>query len=415
MTSNGNTLIQIASYNTNLQGNLGLPQDLVDWLGPTLARSQEDEPAGKTPDVIAVGFQELLPLHLGLTGLSKSVIASRNSLILGELERHHEGANYVLVKSAVNVGVALLVYARADKEGAMADRISNVQSTWTGCGPLWMGNKGAVGIRFRAKGSSGAWETFTFVNAHLTAHTHNLPRRLQDYTHIVRTLVFPSTTGSSLETIYNSTHLFFFGDLNFRLRPPTHTETRLEGPDIAAMATTPEGRAEIAKLDELTLERQGGSVCHGLEEGDFWNFPPTYKYHLGDSTYSTKRNPAWTDRILYATASDSNIRPLKYTSVTSYTTSDHKPVTALLLVPAARPAEADGVPQLPTPPEMLSPSNLRNVYRYTGKLLGWTVGWMWCLLNFVGLGNVTVGFGNFVLGLGAWAWFKRSGYIRLES
>jgi hypothetical protein len=57
-------LVQLASYNTNLQGENGVPQDLVDWLSPTLQVSSflsHQRPA----DIIAVGFQELLPLHLG--------------------------------------------------------------------------------------------------------------------------------------------------------------------------------------------------------------------------------------------------------------------------------------------------------------------------------------------------------------
>ena len=58
-------LVQIASYNTNLQGLKGLPQDLVDWLAPTLHVSNFLSRARRGPDIIAVGFQELLPLHLG--------------------------------------------------------------------------------------------------------------------------------------------------------------------------------------------------------------------------------------------------------------------------------------------------------------------------------------------------------------
>ncbi len=60
-------LIQIASYNTNLQGLRGLPQDLVDWLSPTLQVSTFLSRSPRAPDIIAVGFQELLPLHLGRT------------------------------------------------------------------------------------------------------------------------------------------------------------------------------------------------------------------------------------------------------------------------------------------------------------------------------------------------------------
>jgi hypothetical protein len=58
-------LIQIASYNTALQGLCGVPQDLVDWLSPTLNVSNFLSRGRRAPDIVAVGFQELLPLHQG--------------------------------------------------------------------------------------------------------------------------------------------------------------------------------------------------------------------------------------------------------------------------------------------------------------------------------------------------------------
>lgn len=63
-------LVQIASYNTNLQAERGLPQDLVDWLAPTLQVSSFLSREPRAPDIVAVGFQELLPLHLGCKPLS---------------------------------------------------------------------------------------------------------------------------------------------------------------------------------------------------------------------------------------------------------------------------------------------------------------------------------------------------------
>lgn len=57
-------LVQTASYNTNLQGDSGVPQDLVDWLSPTLQVSSFLAKEPRAPDIVAVGFQELLPLHL---------------------------------------------------------------------------------------------------------------------------------------------------------------------------------------------------------------------------------------------------------------------------------------------------------------------------------------------------------------
>jgi hypothetical protein len=62
-------LVQIASYNTNLQGLHGLKQDLFDWLSPTLQTSAFLNPNTRAPDLIAVGFQETLPLYLGRLSL----------------------------------------------------------------------------------------------------------------------------------------------------------------------------------------------------------------------------------------------------------------------------------------------------------------------------------------------------------
>jgi len=63
--SNQGLLVHIMSYNTNLQANRGLPQDLVDWLKPTLQVSSFLSNRSAAPDIVAVGFQELLPLHFG--------------------------------------------------------------------------------------------------------------------------------------------------------------------------------------------------------------------------------------------------------------------------------------------------------------------------------------------------------------
>ena len=67
----------------------------------------------------------------------------------------------MLIAKVVNVGVALLVYGRDDGIGRKA---CDVQTQWTGCGPGGMGNKGAVGVRFRLRGDGdNEGETFTYV------------------------------------------------------------------------------------------------------------------------------------------------------------------------------------------------------------------------------------------------------------
>ena len=94
-----------------------------------------------------------------VAGLSKSVIENRNSLLLSQIEAHAPNKEkYSLVATVVHVGVALLVYI-LDEHFA---RVADVQSTCTGCGPGYAGNKGAVGVRFRlADEDGGLGETLT--------------------------------------------------------------------------------------------------------------------------------------------------------------------------------------------------------------------------------------------------------------
>ncbi len=57
--------VQIGTYNANLQGHEGLPQNLVDWLVPSLKVSSFLANTRTAPDIVAIGFQELLPLQFG--------------------------------------------------------------------------------------------------------------------------------------------------------------------------------------------------------------------------------------------------------------------------------------------------------------------------------------------------------------
>ncbi|KAG0699660.1 inositol polyphosphate phosphatase [Suillus ampliporus] len=422
MSRDESLFVQVGSYNTNLQGGAGLPQDLVDWLVPTFQVASFLSKEPRAPDIIAIGFQELLPLHLGLAGLSKAVIDDRDAHIRSQIEMHAPGKeSYTLVAKAVNVGVALLVYAR---DSGVARRVCDVQTQWTGTGPAYMGNKGAVGIRFRVSDrGSKAGEIFTFVCAHLTAHEPKLAQRVADYHHIVGTLLFPalpSSPSSSPTTMYSTSHLFFLGDLNFRITVPS-SHTPVQGSklhEVFAMLKDDASREQLKEFDQLLNQRRKGTAFIGLREGPFWSFKCTYKYKLGEvDRYSTKRTPSWTDRIMYATHTDSpdtpeksNISNILYTSIPSYVTSDHKPVVCLLLLPPPTPTS---FPETCTPPMLRLPSAYMptpdpygTLKRYTGRTLDRIVGYIWWLLTLVGAGSAIVGIFNFFLGLAAWRWWK---------
>jgi len=96
-----------------------------------------------------------------VAGLSNALINDRDSHIRSQIEQHAPGKeSYTLVAKAVNVGVALLVYAR---DVGVARQVCDVQTQWTGTGPAYMGNKGAVGIRFRVSDRGcKAGEIFTY-------------------------------------------------------------------------------------------------------------------------------------------------------------------------------------------------------------------------------------------------------------
>ncbi|EIW85093.1 inositol polyphosphate phosphatase [Coniophora puteana RWD-64-598 SS2] len=422
----GRLLVQIGSYNTNLQGGAGLPQNLVDWLAPTLQVSSFLARGTHAPDIVAIGFQELLPLHLGLSGLSKSIISERDKHIRSQIEAHAPGKEqYSLVARIVNVGVALLVYAR---DSGAARSITDVQTQWTGCGPGFMGNKGAVGIRFRASRSGDdPGEVFTFVCAHLNAHEYNLDRRIADWNHIVASLLFPPLPGSAESagptTLYTTSHLFFLGDLNFRVVVPP--DQRAPGESQPAytlrMLDDEPDRERLKEYDQLLNARRAGRVFVGLREGAFWTFKCTYKYKLGEvEKYSDKRTASWTDRVLYATYLDSPDTPEKsaitnvlYTSIPSYTTSDHKPIVCLLLLPPPVAAESSAinatVPTLKLPTEYSPcPDPHAALKRYTGRTLDRIIGFAWWALTLIGVGNAAVGVFNFMLGLAAWKWWPRA-------
>jgi len=262
---------------------------------------------------------------------------------------------------------------------------------------------------------------FTFVNAHLTAHAYNLRQRINDWNHISTCLLFPSFANpNEATTIYASSHLFFLGDLNFRLDIPTTHPLRSDLVRLNHRLSTAEGRAELKEYDQLLIELRKGTIFQGMSEAEFWQFKCSYKFKLGTvDQYSKKRAPAWTDRILYATYTDSpdasKVIPLLYTSVPSYTTSDHKPIVALLLIPppaspdntAAVPIDAStSVPLLPHLSQF-KPDPYANLKRNIGKVIGRIIGLIWYVIVFLGFGHAALGISNVIVGWGALAWWRK--------
>lgn len=412
--------------------------------------------------------------------------------------------DYTLIATVQVVGIVLFVYARERRPemvtgagtgiNALPSAISRIKEIRTGTVSTGffnlLGNKGAVGVRIVVGGAVPGLqdETFTFVCAHLTAHDHNVPRRNADWKNIVSRLVFAPDSVQPLppppidvskrnasdeknldgitekyETaysknvknkkaialdqkeygVYETSHLFVFGDLNYRIgfniKPSPilarkgSTAEKLTKKDVKRKINQADWKT-LATYDQLTIEHRhtdGPRTLHGLVEPSVtgFGFPPTYKYKIdkthrkkakeasmndkegegadlevvqptpmgpnGFGELSGKRVPGWTDRILWASVDHDDalhgVQPELYRSIMRYTHSDHKPVTAILRLPSGSGKQLN--PSLR--PFAIDPS--WRAKRSIGIILDRGVGLVWCTLVSAGAGNVLVGIAELVV------------------
>jgi hypothetical protein len=123
---------------------------------------------------------------------------------------------------------------------------------------------------------------YSFVCTHLEAHDKNIPRRNAQYQNILSSLIFHSSDPLiSPAQIFDSSHLFLMGDLNYRfskLPSNGYPSEAKQGDDVMKVELE---RAEMVELDTLRAEQREGRVFGGLREGDLSRFNPTYKRIVG--------------------------------------------------------------------------------------------------------------------------------------
>ncbi|CAL1701192.1 unnamed protein product [Somion occarium] len=283
----------------NLNGRPPSSEFLLPWLFP---RSSVQD-----PDIIALGFQEIVPLsaqQIVQTDAEKKRMWETK--ILNTLaQRPNKSAEYILLRSHQLVGTALLVFVRKELTAV----IRNVEAASHKTGLRGMaGNKGAVGIRLDYHDTN-----FCFVTAHLAAGHSNIEERNIDYRTIASGLHF--LRGKTIDSHQN---IIWLADTNYRIE--------LENERVRALAQSDDYDALLA-ADQLRQAMDDGDAFTGYSEGPLL-FRPTYKYDLGTDRYDTGekfRIPAWTDRILYKGAD----LDLSVYSRAELKSSDHKPVFAL--------------------------------------------------------------------------------------
>ncbi|KAL0377491.1 UNVERIFIED_CONTAM: Type I inositol polyphosphate 5-phosphatase 8 [Sesamum radiatum] len=195
-------------------------------------------------------------------------------------EHRNQLSRYKLMACKKMVGVFISVWMR--RELLKRYEISGVKVCSVACGIMgYLGNKGSVAVSMSIGGTS-----FCFIAAHLASGEKK---------------------GDEGRRNHQSSRIFWFGDLNYRLY--------LED-NLARQLIKEQDWRALQKFDQLRRELEHGGVFQGWKEGNI-EFAPTYKY----SSYNCNR----CDRILWY---GKGVRQLSYFRSESKF-SDHRPVSAL--------------------------------------------------------------------------------------
>lgn len=369
-----------------------------------------------SPDLVVVSLQELAEPSIALLG-SRYLEPSFQRAIsaVQDAAKRDLNESYSLVGQH-SIGMTGMVVLAKDPE-----RVVNVRYAEKGTSKWEMGIKGGVALKLGlALNNNSNSETvdFIFVGAHLTPHEIFIKERNKDWENLVRGLVFEEPAANDIETshgiYHHRSHLFVLGylmllnlkvksnschsDFNYRTSsksPSLNDQRAFPQPDPSSDRISVE---ELLRRDQLTAERRAFRTFHGLEEVDI-TFPPTFKFIIDQDedynpmawNWAKHRWPSWCDRILYlpfnnaiGSAHMKGFTIHKYTSIPEIMTSDHKPVTLHLSVPAQPLSATSGDVRLNPPFPIDRDSKSRRIQarrkEFLVGLLAWTLalrlGWV---------------------------------------
>uniref|UniRef100_A0A8C5LD92 phosphatidylinositol-3,4,5-trisphosphate 5-phosphatase n=1 Tax=Jaculus jaculus TaxID=51337 RepID=A0A8C5LD92_JACJA len=293
-------------------GNAPPPKKITSWF---LSKGQ-----GKTRDDSA----DYIPHDIYVIGTQEDPLGEKEWL---EILRHslQEVTSMTFKTVAIHTlwNIRIVVLAKPEHE----NRISHIctDSVKTGIANA-LGNKGAVGVSFMFNGTS-----LGFVNSHLTSGSEKKLRRNQNYMNILRFLALGDKKLSSFNITHRFTHLFWLGDLNYRVELPTWEA------EAIIQKIKQQQYVELLSHDQLLMERKAQKVFLHFEEEEI-TFAPTYRFErlTRDKYAYTKQKatgikynlPSWCDRVLWKSYPLVHVVCQSYGSTSDIMTSDHSPVFA---------------------------------------------------------------------------------------
>ncbi|KAL3780920.1 hypothetical protein HJC23_009126 [Cyclotella cryptica] len=268
------------------------------------------------------------------------------------------GEQYVPIAMHSLGGIQMALYCHRDKLGDV--EMVNIADVTCGVGNVFH-NKGAIGVYLKMKhlssGSESAVQSsrILLVTGHLAAHVKNVDARNDDFRRILTELEAQAPArflrpqkngdgsvvpGDGSHLLNSMDHVFFSGDLNYRIDLPREYVDRCiddikrchlrESSDIDQCNTAESKKIadlmnKLLRRDQLLQTIASGRAFSQFNEGKI-SFLPTFKFDKGSPDYDTsykQRVPAWTDRIVFKSSS---IRVIEYDSVPQAMHSDHRPV-----------------------------------------------------------------------------------------
>jgi hypothetical protein len=242
----------------------------------------------------------------------------------------HLGSEFTCAVSVRLWEIGLLVFIHADELQHVSNPVDGTKKTGVRIAKavtgVQLGNKGGVGVGFRWRDVPVA-----FLCAHLSAHQNKVDKRNLHYREIMASIDLGGAPGHGtpgrlealpLEPAAAFEHVFFLGDLNYRIDLPF---------EEAAKCVKERDFKKLGGADQLEAERVAGRAFFRFNTAAP-EFTPTYRWKRGKAELSNKNDqPAsYTDRVLWHSRPclEDVIKLDSYGCAENLMISDHRPVAA---------------------------------------------------------------------------------------
>lgn len=319
-------------------------------------------------DVYVFGFQELTSTwEASFPDIVRPKVQDLANFTLKYINSRAPSRGFRLIGSTSTGAVGIIAIADQSIE------VRKVAYSNFRCGLFNSSLKGSSSLCCTLRKPDNEQETFTFICSHLNANEGptNAELRVSNCASIL------SSCATDFRLMpFKTSHVFFFGDLNFRVNGLQNTDIDYSNPDTLQKL--------LKTHEELNKLRESNLVFDGFDEGQI-DFPPTYKYLVSQAAvFDPKRSPSWCDRILFKHYEESNVKILSYGSVSrtpSLRFTDHQAVILNIRVPYIQ-----SKTELKIPTAVISPQQV-----FVGNIADTLIGYLgWALVKKLHYGLIAI-------------------------